>query len=748
MATSLWNLLGEYKVVTPILQRDYAQGRSSGKVTVIRDRFLHALSNALNNNSTQLELDFVYGYTKENQHNSSFPVKTFVPLDGQQRLTTLFLLHWYIAVRENHLQEAEPLLSRFTYETRHSSRVFCMDLVKFMPHNLDTLISKTIINQPWFFTGWKNDPTISSMLTMLDAIQEMVNKNHLHKVWQNLVSENPAVVFHLLPMEKLGLPDDLYIKMNSRGKELTPFEHFKSRFSEILDPERALVFNNKIDQEWSDLFWDLYKDENHSDIAKVVDDAFLRFFRYITDILIAKQEIDTGSHYDEFISIQTVYKDTESVDYLFTCLDTFCSAKSNDPDFFTAIFYTEESDFSVEKTRLFFQNSQKDLFKKCAGYYDLSKQSNPFSIGEQLMLYACMVHKINHTQDFNTRTRKIRNLITNSEDNLRKEYMQSLLHTISEIIQNDIIDEDSKFNKRQAEEEELKQQILEKNSILKETFYKLEDHYLLQGCLAIFTLEDNLAEYTGVFHQVFTENCDFDLIRRALLCFGDYSQSDSEWVRRMRFGNRNAAVWRDFFSPSQRKTGFSKTHQVLYDLLSELILNPDSTPLEIIAEYLEGFNTKPDETRNWAYYFIKYKEFREKCVDGYYWWSDVSKKYESILFHKKTFNGFNWDPFLLTLKTKFENQVNLDNYASPGLIPIPAPLILIKDNTTIIIRNIETGYKIEANDEDSKELLQKIRKLYDINADDVLEIAQNQEGLDMEDRIEKGVELISKIIAF
>lgn len=251
MATSLWNLLGKYKIVIPIIQRDYAQGRQTGKAPLIREKFLNALCAAIKNNTGALELDFVYGYTKENQNESSF-----VPLDGQQRLTTLFLLHWFIAVKENNIEEAKNRLLKFTYETRHSSRVFCQELVeKFKPDELEnTPVSNIIINQPWFFTAWKNDPTIDSMLTMLNAIQDRFQE--IDNVWALLTSEHPRIVFHLLPMEKLGLPDDLYIKMNSRGKELTEFEYFKSRFTEILSDDHAKIFNNNIDQEWSNLFPD------------------------------------------------------------------------------------------------------------------------------------------------------------------------------------------------------------------------------------------------------------------------------------------------------------------------------------------------------------------------------------------------------------------------------------------------------------------------------------------------------------
>src|ERR1700722_2463700 len=77
------------RVEIPIIQRDYAQGRASAHE--VRSLFLGALHQALLKSPTDpslpLDLDFVYG-------NIEGEKPAFCPLDGQQRLTTLFLLHW------------------------------------------------------------------------------------------------------------------------------------------------------------------------------------------------------------------------------------------------------------------------------------------------------------------------------------------------------------------------------------------------------------------------------------------------------------------------------------------------------------------------------------------------------------------------------------------------------------------------------------------------------------------------------
>ena len=149
------------KIEIPIIQRDYAQGRE-GKEE-LRENFLKFLLEAIN--GTPKELDFVYGSVRNN---------ILQPLDGQQRLTTLFLLHWFVAVKENRLNdELKNLLTKFTYETRTSSREFCIDLInKGIIYNPEQNISTLIIDSSWFFLSWKRDQTIKSMLTMLDDIQQ------------------------------------------------------------------------------------------------------------------------------------------------------------------------------------------------------------------------------------------------------------------------------------------------------------------------------------------------------------------------------------------------------------------------------------------------------------------------------------------------------------------------------------------------------------------------------------------------
>ena len=143
----------------PLIQRDYAQGRQGSMVERIRAIFLNVLHRAVTTGEGT-NLDFIYGDVANG---------TFRPLDGQQQLTTLFLLHWYLAFRAEQITEMHAW-KNFSYATRASARLFCERLAKSQPPCAVKDLSIWIVDQSWYLYTWRHDPTIQSMLVMLDAI--------------------------------------------------------------------------------------------------------------------------------------------------------------------------------------------------------------------------------------------------------------------------------------------------------------------------------------------------------------------------------------------------------------------------------------------------------------------------------------------------------------------------------------------------------------------------------------------------
>lgn len=236
----------KWKIEIPIIQRDYAQGRAKSKD--IRDLFLSNLYQHLESGK-RIDLDFVYGSL-----NTDGGFTTFIPLDGQQRLTTLFLLHWYLANKDEVFESFSDVVLRnkkslFTYETRVSSSEFCdclsgtkLDLSQLLPadENKNNSLSKTIKDLSWFFISWGTDPTVKSMMTMLDDIHAMFNASE--GLYAKLSSAgSPVILFQFLNLEAFELTDDLYIKMNARGKLLSAFENFKAWLQNYIQEKRIQV---------------------------------------------------------------------------------------------------------------------------------------------------------------------------------------------------------------------------------------------------------------------------------------------------------------------------------------------------------------------------------------------------------------------------------------------------------------------------------------------------------------------------
>lgn len=695
------------KIEIPIIQRDYAQGRINDEVGRIRDRFLDALFQSIKNNK-HITLDFVYGdVSKEG---------VLTPLDGQQRLTTLFLLHWYIAKKEKLDVSELEFLSDFSYATRFSSRDFCQELVKYSPDFNREKLSVTIKDQAWYPYEWKNDPTIQSMLVMIDVIHEKFS-NQLD-LWKSLVIEK-NISFFFLPLNEMGLTDDLYIKMNSRGKPLTQFEHFKAEFEEIIKQdslELSKEINHKFDIEWTDMLFPFRNDNN------IIDDEFMRYFHFISDIICYRSGIDFES--DEFKVAKLLYsneneKSKENIVFLKNSFD--CWHKLDIEDFFNKFF----SKHTYEGGKIKLYQDNLNIFKECLDNYgEFSGRNRRFPLNKILLLFSINTYLQNteniSEEEFRKRIRIVRNLIWNSTDEIRDERMKTLLSESETIILTGEIPIAEKgdlgFNVRQKEEERNKIVWLVTNSQLADELYHLEDHALLKGCIAVVDLNNsnNFKKFRLLF-----DNCTKDLINKALLSIGDYSQLIS-W--RYQIGAKsNESVWFDLFHPTKQRQGFDKTLITLNSLLFELEESEINNEYleQLVKEYLENSKTPKD----WRFYIIKYSPMRQGNFGMYYWRNLAEKPYEIIMMNtEKSIGGRNWDTTLYTLNTlsDFVGKLILGEFAYQG------DKLKIR-NSDIEIECLNDKYVIYQNE---------IRTEYAI---------RQHEGLDIEDRVEKGRQIINDL---
>jgi hypothetical protein len=614
----------------------------------IRREFLNVLHGAVTGGE-KVNLDFVYGDVENG---------TLRPLDGQQRLTTLFLLHWYLAFRAERINEGNGW-KRFSYAIRASARLFCKRLVECQPPVTVEKLSAWIENQSWYLYTWSYDPTVQSMLVMVDAMHEKFLLEDCLAAWERLVDvEKPAISFHLLPMKQMGLSEDLYIKMNSRGKPLTVFENFKARFEQSLDsscPERVEEFALKVDGAWSDLLWP-YRGSDFT-----VDDEFLMYFQFVTEVCEWREgRIGEG---DIMSLAEQVYGKNNPnaaahLDFLFRAFDNWVGV--NIPEVFSGLFAATPAPLDLDHTSkitLFGQQSDVDvdLFSACCKNYGQTRGRNrEFSWPHTILLYAVLLRQIDQAREsadhlrFSDRLRIVRNLVEASSNELRLDKMPALLADVQLVILDGTLEGISAFNQAQIADERLKAELLTRSPGLKQTLFHLEDHPILRGCLAAFELDDTVFERrAGAFHRLFADPACLSSLTGALLATGDYSRKKNDRVSQLGSGS-NLGPWRDLLTGAGR-LHLGKTRDVLGRLLDEVAANGASLQSTLDRLQNNWLNARVNgDGLGWRWYFVKYPVMREGN-SGIYVGSNGFLDYNICMLNKIQMNSWYRDPFLLAI---------------------------------------------------------------------------------------------------
>lgn len=702
------------KIVIPMIQRDYAQGRDGDEANRVRVRFLEALYDAVAENP--ITLDFIYGDIKANG--------VMTPLDGQQRLTTLFLLHWYAAKRDNIEEHEYNFLNNFSYETRYSSREFCIKLVAFHPSFAMT-IREEIIDQPWFPLDWLKDQTVSSMLIVIDAIHERFFD--VPNLWKKLRAG--AISFHFLPIKDMDLTDELYIKMNSRGKPLTQFEHFKAELERNLrefDPNVAYRILEKIDVAWTDMLWE-YKDDN-----KLVDDEFLRYFRFICDVLCYRLDgSPQGKSDDEFDLLKEYFgSESKTISENITVLEQFFDCWVNIDESSPSAYLEKYMSYEYEHGKIRVERRyQIDIFEDCLkNYADIvGGRNRKFPLNRIVLLYSIITYMLNRNsiteEDFCRRLRIINNLIRNSEDEISDSVnrvggnrMPAILRQVDSIIKDGVFDDNAgiNFNSNQIEEEKDKLEWCKDTRNDIENMFELEDHPLLYGQIGIIGLDHALLfpRFKSLFE------CNWDKIDCALNATGDYVQTErNKW--RFQMGTSKGTIdtaWRDLFHVGSN-TGYEKTREVLCKLLSK----SDSFTDDILQNIANAFIDECEEQQEycWRYYYIKYPSFRPGRYGKYSWRNYEINPYEMLaLWAKEHWSTNSRQPFL------HEIDGGKINKGDCGWSLLYENLKVKCLNSAFVVCDAETD-----------EVLNRV------------EIAQSDAGIDIEDRINKGKKIVAELLS-
>ena len=705
------------KIVIPIIQRDYAQGRTDADVQRVRKRFLNSLHKAITESA--ITLDFVYGDIDKDG--------VMTPLDGQQRLTTLFLLHYYAAKKEGIAKEEYAFLHNFSYETRYSARDFCDYLVEHHEPSFTLTLSEEIKDQAWFPLEWKKDPTISSMLVMLDAIAEVFKDTE--NIWNRL--KDGAISFYFLPIKDMGLTDELYIKMNSRGKPLTQFEHFKAELEHGLrevDENVSKRIMRKIDIDWTDMLWQYRGEDN------VIDDEFLRYFRFVCDIICYQSGGTTqGKQADEFDLQKEYFSKTapnveKNIQQLESYFDCWCNLSGETPSEFIKRFNSYRHEIGKIKIE---QRYDIDIFKNCLeSYSDVSGNGNrSFPLNRIILLFAIVTYLQNRTtvteDEFARRLRIVNNLTLNSEDEISDSEhrtsgnrMPAILKQVEILILTGVVDLsiDKSLNTFQLQEEAEKLDWVVANPQHADALFELEDHELLQGQIAIVGLEH--PEYFSRFTDLF--KCKRDLIDCAMMSCGMYAQQEKGWRHQLGCKATNAKPWRTLFHKSSNK-GFDITKNVLAQVLDTSSPITDVYLSTLANDYVASCeSTSVFDIR---YYYIKYALFRPGYYGKYTWEDLQNKPYDmAVMLTETKWSENTYQPFLKAVDDK---RISREHCGQR----------IIFDDRYLKCENDAYVVRLTSND----------AEIYRLS------IPQNEFGIDIEDRILKiqaiYADILSQLVA-
>ena len=263
------DFMDKYDVIIPKIQRLYVQGRLDKRGAKCLSDFASRLVDSVSTSSPLL-LDFIYGIDTSNSKKN-----TFYPLDGQQRLTTLLLLSWLCGL-------SKPNWT-FKYESRRTTEVFIKELLASTPPQLEkpdnyeelkenakqrnrdypSLCKEYICSLPWFHESWLCDTGICGMIEMLDSLYDKLL--YISKE-QSLNMNSIVFLLNYLDVSTKSY-DHIFLKMNSRGKELTEWDNVNA----VLD-EASKKFKDKWPeniQSWYELMWDKMPSSGEKDTDKI-----------------------------------------------------------------------------------------------------------------------------------------------------------------------------------------------------------------------------------------------------------------------------------------------------------------------------------------------------------------------------------------------------------------------------------------------------------------------------------------------
>jgi hypothetical protein len=561
---------------------------------------------------------------------------------------------------------------------RPSSKEFFDKLATYFPTREQLTkrsLSGLLEDEPWFFLSWMQDPTIQSALAMLDSIQKIFgDMTGLYEKLEN--TDKPIITFQLLELEQFGLSDDLYIKMNARGKPLTVFENFKARLERhlntnfpkwkerthgVLGPVKD-YFSHCIESRWSDLFWQ-YRDAK----SNLFDEQFMNLFRAFAIVTRAPDATD-------FISVVENLREDQSPLTFQRCLKLACLDK---PMLETLFSYLDKLSGSEEGTKVYLTDvsyfDERELFKRAV------YRKGGLTYEDLLLLHAyagyLLRHDVIRAESIWDWMRVLRNLTRNTIYN-RSEDFQRSLRSVNELLNQsgDILgylakttDAIAGFNEQQVREEKIKAQLMLKCPEWRSPILTAEGHGYLAGQIEFLfkfagvldawlpamsadwdsASDDGFRRSFAMYYEKMNRIFDGNGLRsfngflweRALLSEGDYLVESGRGWSFLKSEGRETS-WKRLLRGNPKKEADENTRLLVKQLLDKM--DTGKEPSVCLQDVIEQANIE----EAWRRFLVSDHRFIGYCENRLIRWQSESCVY---LMHRTQMNGAHAELFSYNL---------------------------------------------------------------------------------------------------
>lgn len=263
---NILSLFSLNNLIVPEIQREYVWGLNERVVTkflndiIAQSELCDSCHHAHIKNG--LNVGFLYSYKPPYVILENERYLDEYLIDGQQRITTVFLLLLSRAVKESCVPEFCAITRTddlghcrcFSYKVRDLTQQFLDDLMRYVIlHKDNKNCIKDILGNDkpsWFLSDYKEDPTVDTMLKTLGIIDDVFENYADYQFFEFILQ---AVHFWHFKTEVTSQGEALYITMNSRGEQLSQNELQKA--SMLPKDYAGLKTWGAKWEEWQTIFW-------------------------------------------------------------------------------------------------------------------------------------------------------------------------------------------------------------------------------------------------------------------------------------------------------------------------------------------------------------------------------------------------------------------------------------------------------------------------------------------------------------